>query len=81
MLSNARAPDDAVFDLAVQFGIRRENVLVDGAEVMGCPVGTVEFIDRWKDAKVDDTVRDMAALKYSYTSRTCTGGRRCCSTA
>ena len=64
LLSKARAPDDAVFDLAVQFGIRRENVLVDGAEVMGCPVGTDEFIDRWMDVKVDDAVRDMAALKY-----------------
>ena len=64
LLSKARAPDDAVFDLAVQFGIRRENVLVDGAEVMGCPVGTDEFIDRWMDVKVDDAVRDMATLKY-----------------
>ena len=72
LLSKARAPDDAVFDLAVQFGIRRENVLVDGAEVMGCPVGT----DGW-------TSRSMTRCgtwRRSSTSRTCTGGR-CCSTA
>jgi hypothetical protein len=40
-----RTADDDVFELAEPFGIRRESFPVDGAEVMGCRVGTDEFIE------------------------------------
>jgi hypothetical protein len=64
LLGKMRAADDDVFELAEQFGIQRQSVLVDGAEVMGCPVGTDEFIEGWLQEKMTGTVRDMRALKY-----------------
>ncbi len=68
LLGKMRTADDGVFELAEQFGIWRESVLVDGAEVMGCPVGTDEFIEGWLREKMTGTVRDMRALKY-FTRR------------
>ncbi len=54
LLGKMRTADDDVFELAEQFGIQRQSVLVDGAEVMGCPVGTDEFIAGWMVAGEDD---------------------------
>jgi hypothetical protein len=64
LLGKMRTADDDVFELAEQFGIQRQSVRADGAEVMGCPVGTVEFIEGWLREKMTGTVRDMRVLKY-----------------
>ncbi len=60
--------DDDVFELAEQFGIRRESVLVSGAEVMGCPVGTDEFIEGWSREKMTGTVRDIMQALTSFNT-------------
>jgi hypothetical protein len=62
LLGNRRTTDDDVFELAQRFGIRRKSVTVDGAEVMGCPVGTDEFIEQRLREKMSGTVRNSAEI-------------------